>query len=155
MPEPHAASCGRQLIFTFAIGTMYLFSKSQYSEILRKACNLARKIVGAEICGLIVDTGCHLSLIRVRNVSKRAGSFAFSRPEVRRIVAASKILDQVIVGTFHSHPVGIATPGKTDIENAVDDSLMLIIDCTSKKGSLWRVRSGKARQVAFELFQAK
>ena len=34
------------------------------------------------------------------------------------------------MGTFHSHPLGEAKPGKSDIQNAVDDSLMFIFGCT-------------------------
>ena len=72
-----------------------------------------------------------------------------ARPDVRQIAAAVKTLRQEIVGTFHSHPVGIAKPGKTDIEHAVDDSLMFIFDCTAKSGGLWRIKSGRARPLAF------
>ena len=104
---------------------------------------------------MIIDTGCHLSFVSTRNISKQAGSFAFSRHDVRRVVAAAKVLGQEIVGTFHSHPIGVATPGKSDIENAVDDSLMFIFDCTGKQGSLWKIKGGKARPLPFGYFQAK
>jgi proteasome lid subunit RPN8/RPN11 len=134
---------------------MHLFSKSHYSKTLRKACVAAREHPGAEICGLIIDTSCHLSFIPTRNISKKTGSFTFSPPEIRRIVAAAKVLGQKIVGTFHSHPIGVATPGMTDIKNAVDDSLMFIFDCTSKQGNLWKIKNGRARQLPFGYFQNK
>ena len=128
---------------------MSTFSKSQFSNFLREACRAHRAVPGTEICGLIVDTGFHLSLVQTRNVSRRSGSFVFSRPDVRRIVAAAKILRQEVVGTFHSHPAAPAVPGESDIANAVDDSLMLIFDCIARCGRLWRIRSGRAREVGF------
>jgi proteasome lid subunit RPN8/RPN11 len=128
---------------------MHLLDKSQYKKVLRDACRSARQTDGSEICGLIIDTGCHLSFVTTRNVSSRAGGFALSRPDVRRIAAAVKLLGQEIVGTFHSHPVGIAKPGKADIEHAVDDSLMFIFDCTAKRGGLWRIKSGRACPLPF------
>lgn len=127
---------------------MHLFIKPHYSKILRQACCSARKTAGAEICGLIVDTGHHLSLVPTRNVSPRVGSFILSRPDARRIVAAAEV-----VGTFHSHPVGLATPSRTDIMHAVDDSLMFIFDCMDRKGCLWKIKGGKARSLPFSFCQ--
>ncbi len=128
---------------------MYLFSKAQFSQTLHQACDAATSMAGKEICGLIVDTGCHLSFVSTRNTSLKSGSFELSRSDVRRIVAASKVLGQEIIGTFHSHPIGIAVPGGTDIHNAVDDSLMFIFDCMGKNGQLWKIKSGKARSLPF------
>jgi hypothetical protein len=68
---------------------------------------------------------------------------------VRRIADAVKVLGQKIVGTFHSHPVGVATPGKTDIEHALDDSLMFIFDCIGREGRLWKVKGRRARRMRF------
>ncbi len=128
---------------------MHTFGKSQFTGFLQEACRNARAVPGAEICGMIVDTGFHLSLVQVRNVSRRVGSFILSRPDVRRIVAATRILEQEVVGTFHSHPAAPAVPGKSDITNAVDDSLMLIFECTARCGRLWRIRGGRARELDF------
>jgi proteasome lid subunit RPN8/RPN11 len=128
---------------------MHTFSKSEFSNVLREACRAHRAVPGTEICGLIVDTGFHLSVVQARNVSRRSGSFVFSRPDVRRIVTAAEILDQKVVGTFHSHPAALAIPGASDIANAVDDSLMLIFDCVARTGRLWRIRSGRARELKF------
>jgi len=132
---------------------MHLFAKTNYSQMLRQACRSARKTAGSEICGLIVYTGCHLSFVPTRNASRRSGSFVLSRPDVRRIVAAAKILGQEIVGTFHSHPVGVATPSRADIMHAVDDSLMFIFDCTVRKGCLWKIKGGRARSLPFGFSQ--
>lgn len=128
---------------------MHRFVKTHYTKLLRQACRSAHEAAGTEICGLIVDTGLHLSFVQTRNVSRRVGSFVLSRLDVRRIVAAVKILGQEVVGTFHSHPVGVATPGRTDIMHAEDDSLMFIFDCTERKGRLWKIKAGRARPLPF------
>ena len=128
---------------------MRAFSKSEFSSFLREARRAHRETPGTEICGLIVDTGSHLSLVQTRNVSRRPGSFVLSRPDVRRVVADAKISGQEVVGTFHSHPAAPAIPGESDIANAVDDSLMLIFDCIARCGRLWSIRSGRARELDF------
>jgi proteasome lid subunit RPN8/RPN11 len=128
---------------------MHVFDGGQYRRLLSEAREASRQRVGAEICGLIIDTGSHLTLVRIRNVSRRVGSFVLSRPDVRRVVSAARVLGQQVVGTFHSHPVALAEPGASDIEHAVDDSLMFIFDCTGRRGRLWRIRDRKARELRY------
>jgi proteasome lid subunit RPN8/RPN11 len=128
---------------------MYLFDKGQYQKFLREACDAAYRNPGTEICGLIIDTGLHLKFIQTRNCSRKAGSFILSKFDVRKIVAAAKTLDLEVVGTFHSHPAGLAVPGNSDIKYAVDDSLMFIFDCCDKTGNLWRIQKGRARKMKF------
>ncbi|MFA6564543.1 MAG: Mov34/MPN/PAD-1 family protein [Verrucomicrobiia bacterium] len=128
---------------------MRSFDKFQYSRLLSEARSAARKAPGAEICGLIVDTGHHLSFVLTRNVARRFGSFVLSRRDVRRVATAVKVLGQKIVGTFHSHPLSLAEPGTSDIKNTVDDSLMFIFDCIGRKGRLWRIKQGRARELKF------
>ena len=132
---------------------MHIFDKTSYSQLLQKARRSTREIAGTEICGLIVDMGYHLSFVSMRNVASHVGSFVLSCSDVRRVVAAAKILGQEIVGTFHSHPVAPAKPGKSDIQNAVDDSLMLIFDCIGKEGRLWRIKKRKANPLTFRFLQ--
>jgi proteasome lid subunit RPN8/RPN11 len=128
---------------------LHIFDKIQFHKFLREACHSAREVAGMETCGLIIDTGHQLSFVPTRNVSLRFGSFALSRLDVRRIVAATKVLGQEVVGTFHSHPVGDAVSGKSDIEHSVDDSLMFIFDCTGRDGRLWKIKDGKAYPLNF------
>jgi proteasome lid subunit RPN8/RPN11 len=132
---------------------MHIFDKTIYSQLLQKARRSTREIAGKEICGLIVDTGYHLSFVLIRNTSSRVGSFVLSRFDVRRVAAATKVLGQEIVGTFHSHPVAPAKPSKSDIQNAVDDSLMFIFDCIGKEGRLWRIKRRKANPLTFYFLQ--
>src|SRR5207249_12263339 len=108
------------------VRAMHLILKSQVNRLLRAARRPFSAAPGSEICGLLIDTGAHLLFIQTRNASARAGSFVFSHPEVRRIVGATKVFGQKVVGTFHSHPVGLPIPGQSDIRHAVEDSLMFI-----------------------------
>jgi proteasome lid subunit RPN8/RPN11 len=103
-----------------------------------------------EICGLILDTGFCLELLECKNKSRRPASFSFYYGEVRSIVKAAGVVGHEVVGTFHSHPVAVAEPGKADIANAVDDSLMLLMDCSDRKIELWRIKNGKARKLPFD-----
>jgi desampylase len=131
---------------------MHIFDEVQYRQLLREARDVARRRPGAEICGLLVHTGYHIAFAQTRNISRRAGGFVLSPSDVRKIVAAAKILGQEVVGTFHSHPAALATPGDSDIEHAVDDSLMFIFDCVGSEGRLWKIRRGRARSVKFGFF---
>jgi proteasome lid subunit RPN8/RPN11 len=133
---------------------MHLFLSSQFSRVLREARRQANATPGTEICGLLVNTGGFLSFVQTPNASRRVGSFVLSRPDVRRIVAAVKVLGQEIVGTFHSHPGGEPIPGASDIRHAVDDSLMFIFDCIGRGGQLWNIKGGQARRVAFGFVHA-
>jgi len=128
---------------------MHFFDKAQYSKLLREARYAACQKAGAEICGLIINTGYHLAFVQTRNASRRAGGFVLSSPDVRRIVAATQSLGQEVVGTFHSHPAALPAPGDSDIRHAVDDSLMFIFDCIGRKGRLWKIKKGRARSIKF------
>jgi proteasome lid subunit RPN8/RPN11 len=129
--------------------TEYIISASHLDKLIKRAV-AAAKTDGGEIAGLIVDNGYCLDLIGCKNKSRRGGGFAFYYQEVRRIVNAAKTLNYEAVGTFHSHPVGLAEPGDSDIANAPDDSLMLIIDCTNRGARLWHIKRGQAKQLKFK-----
>jgi len=105
---------------------------------------------GREILGFIVDNGHLLELIQCNNKSKQAGSFSFFYKEARAIVKAARCLKHEVVGTFHSHPAGLATPGDSDIAGAENDSLMLIVDCLDRRADLWHVKDQKVRKLHFE-----
>jgi len=106
---------------------------------------------GKEICGLLVDNGYFIELIKTKNKRKTGGGFAFYSQEVRSIKVAAEKLGHEIIGTFHSHLLYIAAPGESDIANVVDDSLMLIIDVLEKKAGLWHIENQKAKKAQFIL----
>jgi proteasome lid subunit RPN8/RPN11 len=128
----------------------YRIRASQLDNLIKHATSRAKK-GSREIAGLIVDNQSCLDLIECKNKSQREGSFSFYFREVRRIVKAAEILNYEAIGTFHSHPVGLAEPGESDIANSENDSLMLIIDCTDRRAKLWRIKHGNAKKVKFRL----
>lgn len=134
---------------------MHLLLKSEFVRYLRKAIRASQLNPGTEICGLLVDTGRRLKFVQIRNVCKRPGSFAFSCTEVRRVVAAANASGREVVGTFHSHPVGLPVPGPSDVEHAGDDELMFLFDCIGHCGRLWRIRSGRAYPLRFSFLQRR
>lgn len=111
----------------------------------------AAKLKGLEVCGLILANGSFFELVLMRNKSKRGGGFAFYYKDVRAIQGIARMCDHETVGTFHSHPVGLATPGPSDISNALNDSLLLIFDVVGKCAQLWHVKEGNVNQLPFVL----
>lgn len=103
-----------------------------------------------EITGLIVDNGYCLDLIECKNKSRCPAICSFYYREVRQIVKAAETLSYEVAGTFHSHPFSLAEPGSSDIKNAVNDSLMLILDCTDQEAKLWHIKKGKATELKFK-----
>ncbi len=128
----------------------YRIKKKQLQNILKDAISTS-KDDGKEICGLIINTGYFLELIQTKNKIKRGGSFAFYVNEINKIKKAALVLNYEIVGTFHSHPYYFAKPGKSDLVNAENDDLMLIIDCIDKEIMLWKIKNGKTNKVKYEL----
>jgi len=106
---------------------------------------------GREVCGLIVNVGCCIKLAQVRNVGKKYGGFMFLPKDVRAVIQAAHLLESEIVGTFHSHPFSGAVPSKADIENAVNDSLMLIISIPDHQTKLWRIHDLRADELKYVL----
>ena len=130
---------------------MWIIDRREYRKQLSEARAHAKE--NREICGLLIDTGMHISMVRVRNVARRHCGFKLSVQDVRRIERAVKVLGQEIIGTFHSHPYSDDSPGESDIAGTLDDSLMFVFDCIGKTGSLWKTKNGKVRKLKFAFLQ--
>lgn len=118
----------------------YRLLKSQF-EIVSQCARRAASDGGREICGLLVSNGYFLHTVLLTNKTKTGGGFSFYCTEVRKVRRACEILHHEIVGTLHSHPAYIAKPSRSDILNAVDDSLMLVFDVIGKRAGLWHVKN--------------
>jgi proteasome lid subunit RPN8/RPN11 len=106
---------------------------------------------GRGICGLLLDNGQFYELVEVKNCVTRGGGFRFDKSDIRTVLTASKKLRHEVVGTYHSHPAYIAQPSESDTHNAVDGSLMLVIDVLEREAMLWRVSRRGKRRLRFEL----
>lgn len=124
--------------------------KKQLNNMLSQSVSSARKD-GSEICGLLIDNGYFIELIRCKNKSKKGGGFQFYFNEINLLKKAVGKLDHEIIGTFHSHPYYLAEPGESDIANALDDSYMLIFDALDKEACLWHIKKLKKRKIKFIL----
>jgi proteasome lid subunit RPN8/RPN11 len=124
--------------------------RKQLRDLIEIAASSA-KDGGKEVCGLLIDTGYFLELIRLRNKTKKGGSFGFYAKEICGLEKAVSHLNYKVVGSFHSHPLYFAKPGEGDLSNSEDDDLMLIIDCVEKKADLWKIKRGKANRVKYEV----
>ncbi len=125
----------------------YRLLEHQLDKATKRARALARE--GRELCGLLVWNGYCLELVELRNKSRRPGQFGFYKREVRQVQEASNHLGHEVIGTYHSHPFSLAAPGKADLDGALDDTLMLILDVTAQSAHLWYVSDRKAREIPF------
>jgi len=123
--------------------------RKQLRRTLRDASAAARR--ERELCGLLVETGHFLTLVRVRNTSRRKGSFALRRGRWSQIERAARTIGAAVVGTYHSHVASDARPGDGDIRGAYSGDFMLILDTVDRTARLWRIRKGRAYPVKFEL----
>ncbi len=126
--------------------TIYSISRQAFDALMRRAVANGKRR-GREICGLLVAHANVLTPIPLRNKVKGGGSWAFYSREVRQAVAMAERGEGEVVGTFHSHPIGLPEPGTSDIENGQRDSLMLIVDCLDKKWGLWHIDGGEAKRL--------
>ena len=101
----------------------------------------------SEVCGALVLNGTRdLELWFMPNVAGRASSWEIDLPELSRLRREAKSQGKRVAGTFHSHPVGYATPGPRDRRTARVNSLMLVYDVCAGSAQLWRfVKIGKKK----------
>ena len=91
-----------------------------------------------EVCGLIIaDRGRALDLVFIPNDASRPGSWELSTQKVANVRRALRGSTRRVVGTFHSHPVGYAKPGRSDMQRAPLNSLMLVYDVCGRDAQLW------------------
>ena len=121
---------------------------AQLSQLGRRARSEARS-TQREVAGVLVGRDGIIQLVPLRNVSRRRGSFALLKSDIRAAARAARRLLGDLVGTFHSHIVSDARPGPRDIREAGDGSLMLIYDTIGQEWRLWRIRRGRSYAVRF------
>ena len=128
----------------------YKIWAAQLNEMIEESQLLASN-GGKEICGLLVDNGYFIEMIRLKNKEKKSGGFSFYVKEAEFIEKACKRMNHEIIGTFHSHPYYIAKPGKADIAAAFEIEIMLVIDVMDKNARLWLINNKKLKELQFEM----
>ncbi len=91
-----------------------------------------------EACGLLA--GKHDTVQRVIPITNQTQSRTRYRMDPREQLAAFEAIESDgldLIGIFHSHPAGPATPSATDIEEAAYPVVQII---WSKTGGRWQAR---------------
>jgi proteasome lid subunit RPN8/RPN11 len=123
----------------------YRLASSERRRLVRRAVR-AQRDGQREVCGILVaDRRRFLRLLFVPNEATAAGAWRFPGEwleEVERLLRGTPLS---IVGTFHSHPVSEAVPGRSDLSTAPSGLLQLIYDVCGREVKLWRVISNGPR----------
>jgi proteasome lid subunit RPN8/RPN11 len=102
-----------------------------------------------EVCGvLVVEKQQNLDLVFAKNHSSRSCRFEIDLDEVRDIRRDMKARGMTVVGSFHSHPVGLWMPGPGDCESAALNFLMLVYDVTGRQLASWRIVKAGERKTS-------
>jgi proteasome lid subunit RPN8/RPN11 len=116
----------------------------------------ARSARPLECCGLLVGRRREvLFAYPVRNMAASAARFEVdprAHVDLRRVVR-QLVPPLAIVGAYHSHPSGSASPSPSDIEEALyDDWTHLIVGLGGGRARLaaYRIRQGRVRPLALE-----
>jgi proteasome lid subunit RPN8/RPN11 len=129
----------------------YIIAPSDFAKLRRLALR-AQKFGQQEVGGIVAanDTA-QLELWFLTNQSTRAGSFRITRTDYLAARRTVRLRGKYALGTFHSHPISEAIPGKTDIDLAALNSLCLIYDVCGREARLWQILKRGNRKVASEI----
>jgi proteasome lid subunit RPN8/RPN11 len=106
----------------------------------------------AEVCGILLLEGeRRLRVVFLRNRSSSACHFEIAIDDVAKERQRALQVDQRLVGTFHSHPLGYAVPGPDDLNVRGFGSLQLIYDVCGRRAKLWRIIRQRGVATAREL----
>jgi proteasome lid subunit RPN8/RPN11 len=105
----------------------------------------------SEICGvLFADGSGRISIAFLQNASPRPLHFEIDNAKLREARETARRAGLRFVGTFHSHPVGFARPGATDLKAPLRH-LQLIFDVCAREAKLWKIKLESARRTAVEV----
>jgi len=127
-------------------------------EHLDAITNQANQFYPEEVCGFLIGTDCENANLQVSRVVASDNVTALDRtkhfeinPELRLrlMVELRELSDNTllqtkhrIIGHYHSHPNGNATPSKTDLEMAWEPELIWLI-CGLKKDDVREFKAYK------------
>jgi len=121
----------------------------RYRRRLHDRALRAQRRDQSEVCGaLIVTSTDRLELRFLANRAGGPGRFSLRQVDLARVRSALRGTGKRVVGTFHSHPIGYATPGQRDRRAGRPGSLMLIYDVCGRELKFWRLGRQGRRVVA-------
>ena len=92
----------------------------------------AKDAAPRECCGLVLGRrdgadAAATALHPARNLSENADRFEIAPQDHFAALRAAREAGQAVVGCYHSHPNGIATPSPADIAGAGEDNFLWLI----------------------------
>jgi proteasome lid subunit RPN8/RPN11 len=105
-----------------------------------------------EVCGAVVaDRQGHLRLIFLENTAEVSYQFSVRRRDLTAVRKGLRGSGERFIGTFHSHPVGLATPSPRDRKLCGLRTYLLIYDVCGREAKLWRATKNGARRKVSEM----
>jgi len=73
--------------------------------------------------------------------------YATRLKESRKAVEGIEAEGMMLMGSFHSHPIGYAKPGKGDLQYAIRSNVkfLLIYDVCGRDAKLWRLKRTRGK----------
>ena len=106
----------------------------------------AREALPGECCGLLIGTPARIDAAHpARNLETGATRFLIDPRDHFAAVHAARELKRFVIGVYHSHPNGPASPSPADLaEASYDDYLYLIVSLASEPPAvrLYRLEEG-------------
>ena len=129
----------------------YILRRSDLRKLHFSALR-AQKRGQREVGGVLAsDENGRLELWFLTNQSQRAGRFTIARADYFRAQEAIRRAGKHVLGTFHSHPISEAIPGRGDLAGEALNSFCLIYDVCGRKPRLWKIVKRGGQKVADEV----
>ena len=115
----------------------YYIKYAKLTRLKRKAYQ-AQQNNHSEVAGLLsIDSTGQIEFHFIENLSNKPYSYSITKKQINE---CQKELpkEKKILGTFHSHPLTAAIPGKADIKNGFYKSHELIYDVCGDTARLWK-----------------
>jgi proteasome lid subunit RPN8/RPN11 len=111
----------------------------------------ARERVPAECCGVLVGRGSHVvEAARARNLAASPTRYLLDPADHMNIRRSARQRGFEVLGFYHSHPHGPATPSETDLaEAAYPEAVLMIVGLTEHEAELraYRLEGGAFAEV--------
>jgi len=105
----------------------------------------------SEVCGVVLlQRSGYLHLVFLQNQSDSPLQFEISQSDMRKERQRASAHDLRLIGTFHSHPIGYAIPGATDL-SLRHGRFQLIYDVCGRRARLWRITRRNGSAIAHEI----
>jgi proteasome lid subunit RPN8/RPN11 len=104
------------------------------SGILEQVTEHARTAYPNEGCGLLVGNRSAERFIPMKNIAASASDYEMDPAELIHVLRELRNSGEQLIGIYHSHPQGPATPSTKDIQRAYyPEAAHLIVSCEDLK----------------------